>query len=110
MPHYDTETISPGSSFFLSFQASSCNGYTDLSNYVISSQIKNNYSTSGLLSFNSSVILPASGICSISLTPTQTSGLSPGVYVYSVNAYNSGTLDSISLLEGHLSVGPFPAY
>ena len=112
MPHYNLSGIHQGSTFSLLFKARTCAGATiDLTDYSINSSIREKYSaTTGVTSFTSAITVPTSGICSISLTAAQTSGLASNIYIYSVNTSNSSTLDSFNLLEGYLLIDPFPAF
>lgn len=112
MASHNLSGISPGNSFSLLFRAKTCAGATvDLSGYSIFSTIKEKYSSStGIASFTSTISVPESGICNISLSPTQTSGLYSQAFVYSVGVENTDTLDSFNLLNGYLFVDPFPAF
>lgn len=112
MPAYNIEQITAGSSFSLVFRAQTSAGTPiNLSGYSINSSIKEKYSSStGIASFTSNITVPESGLCNVSLSAAQTSGLAAGVYVYQIYSNNTGTLDNISLLDGYLPIGPFPAF
>lgn len=112
MPNYNIEELFPGQSYSLTFRAETSSGIPiNLSGYNIYSSIRERFSSStGISSFNSNIVTPSSGVCTISLTSLQTSGLAAGVYIYSVYTKNSSTLDSIPLLDGYLPINPFPAF
>lgn len=112
MPHYNIEELSPGQSFSLNFQAEAIDGVPlNLNGYNIYSSIKEKYSSvTGITSFNCNIVTPDSGICNASLTALQTSGLAPGVYIYSIYTKDLNTLDSIPLLEGYLPIKLFSAF
>lgn len=112
MPSYNIEELKPGQSYSLTFRAETSSGTPiNLNGYDIYSSIRERFSAStGIATFNSSIVTPGSGICTISLTALQTSGLAAGVYIYSVYTKHSSTLDSIPLLDGYLPINPFIAF
>lgn len=112
MPHLDLSGISNGSTFSLLFRAVNCAGIPiNLSGYSIRSTIKEKYSSStGISSFNSLIVNPTSGICTISLTASGSAAIPPNVYLYSVEVENYSTLDTMKLLEGHALINPEVLY
>ena len=107
MPNYNIEEITPGTTFSLTSGISyNLSGFSN----SLKSLIKEKYSkTTGILSFTSSIVESGnSNTFKISLTSTQTSGLSAGVYIYEV-LFLSGS-NTYSLLDGYLPVGPFSAF
>lgn len=107
MPHYDLSG-SQGSTFSLTFRARTCaGGIFNLSGYSISSSIREKYSSyTGIGSFNSSIIVPESGICNINLNATGMAALPVGILLYNVEVQNSGGLNVLKPLEGHFMIHP----
>jgi len=107
MPHLDLEAKN-NTTFSLLFKAKDCEGAgINLSGYSINSYIKEKYSAStGIASFTSTITVPQSGICSISLSSLETSGLAPNVYIYNITCNNTTITDVFSILEGHLLINP----
>lgn len=109
MPSFDLCDVYQGTDYSLTFQAKDVNGNPlDLTNYFLSSIIKSSISApTGLANFSYIIPTPTSGICQISLSYLQTSGLPINTYVYYVRAVNSGGSGAFNLLEGYLNVNPF---
>lgn len=112
MPHFDLSGIYQGSTFSLLFRAVNCAGAPmDLSGYNIRSTIREKYSsTTGIASFDSTIVTPSSGICSIALTASGAASIAPNVYLYDCEVENPITLDTMKLLYGHALVNPQISY
>lgn len=97
-----------GSSFSLTFTVKSCGGGNlSLSGYSIRSAIREKLSAStGIAEFVSSIIIPESGICNISMNATGTAALPPGVLLYDVEVQNSGGLNVLKPINGYFIVYP----
>ena len=77
----------------------------NLSGYTASAQIRKTYSSSTVSETFSTSIAEATGQVTLSLTDTQTSGLSSGRYVYDLNITSSGGNTS-RVIEGQAIVTP----
>jgi len=77
----------------------------NLSGYTASAQIRKTYSSSTVSETFSTSIAEATGQVTLSLTDTQTSGLSSGRYVYDLNITSSGGSTS-RVIEGQAIVTP----
>ena len=77
----------------------------NLSGYTASAQIRKTYSSSTISETFSTSIAEATGQVTLSLTDTQTSGLSSGRYVYDLNITSSGGSTS-RVIEGQAIVTP----
>ena len=82
----------------------STTNFLDLSGYTIESKLKKTYSSSGSVSFASTVISAAGGEVKISLASTETTNLKGGRYVYDVKASNGSSV--LKLVEGTALVRP----
>lgn len=76
----------------------------DLTEYTVASQMRKSYNTSSSISFNAEVTRPTDGEVTISLTPTQTSALKAGRYVYDIEI--TGPEEVVRVLEGIVVVNP----
>ena len=77
----------------------------DLTGYTIESQLRKTYTSSSAVSFASSITNPTQGQIEITLTPTQTSSIKEGRYVYDVKATTNGGM-VLKLVEGSALVRP----
>ena len=77
----------------------------NLSGYTAAAQIRKTYSSSTVSETFSTSIAEATGQVTLSLTDTQTSGLSSGRYVYDLNITSSGGSTS-RVIEGQAIVTP----
>ena len=77
----------------------------NLSGYAASSQIRKTYSSSSVSETFSTSIAEATGQVTLSLTDTQTTGLSAGRYVYDLTITSSGGATS-RVIEGQAIVTP----
>ena len=77
----------------------------NLSGYTASAQIRKTYSSSTISETFSTSLAEATGQVTLSLTDTQTSGLSSGRYVYDLNITSSGGNTS-RVIEGQAIVTP----
>lgn len=75
----------------------------DLSDYTVSSQIRKSYYTNTYTAFTTSKA-DLTGEITLSLTPTQTSALKAGRYVYDVEIASS--LETVRVTEGIVTVTP----
>lgn len=107
MPHYNISGYN-GSTYSLTFIVKNYGGTVfNLSGYSIRSAIRERYSSStGIAEFTSSIVVPESGICSISLNATGMAALAPNVYMYNVEVANSGNLNVLKPIEGYFIVHP----
>ena len=107
MPHYNISGYQ-GSTYSLTFIVKNYGGTVfNLSGYSIRSAIRERYTSStGIAEFTSSIVVPESGICSISLNATGMAALAPNIYIYGTEVYNSGGLNVIKPLEGYFEVLP----
>ena len=77
----------------------------NLSGYTASSQIRKTYSSSSVSETFSTSIAEATGQVTLSLTDTQTTGLSAGRYVYDLTITSGGGATS-RVIEGQAIVTP----
>ena len=77
----------------------------NLSGYTASSQIRKTYSSSSVSETFSTSIAEATGQVTLSLTDTQTTGLSAGRYVYDLTITSGGGATS-RVIEGQAIVNP----
>ena len=77
----------------------------NLSGYTASAQIRKTYSSSTVSETFATSIAESTGQVTLSLTDTQTSGLSSGRYVYDLNITSSGGSTS-RVIEGQAIVTP----
>jgi len=78
----------------------------DLTLYTAAGQIRKSYSSSTAVDFTLEIANPASlGQINLSLTPTQTSTLEEGRYVYDIEVTSSGDVIT-RVVEGLVTVSP----
>jgi len=78
----------------------------DLTLYTAAGQIRKSYSSSTKVDFTLEIANPASlGQINLSLTPTQTSTLEEGRYVYDIEVTSSGDVIT-RVVEGLVTVSP----
>src|SRR5210317_282250 len=78
----------------------------DLTAYTAAGQIRKSYSSSTKVDFTLEIANPASlGQINLSLTPTQTSTLEEGRYVYDIEVTSSGDVIT-RVVEGLVTVSP----
>lgn len=77
----------------------------DLSGYTASAQIRKTYTSSSASASFSTSISELAGQVTLSLTDTQTAGLSGGRYVYDLNIESSGGVKT-RVIEGQAIVTP----
>ena len=75
----------------------------DLTDYTVSSQIRKSYYTNTYTDFTTAKV-DLTGEITLSLTPTQTSALKAGRYVYDVEI--SSTEETVRIIEGIVTVTP----
>lgn len=75
----------------------------DLTDYTVSSQIRKSYYTNTYTNFTTAKV-DLLGEITLSLTPTQTSALKAGRYVYDVEIASSS--ETVRVLEGIVTVTP----
>ena len=100
-------SIDQGTTFSLTITVTDLNNNAlDLTNYTARSQMRRSYGASSYVSFTTSTgDDPTDGEVTISLTPTQTSALKIGRYVYDVEIEDDSG-DVIRVLEGIVTVTP----
>jgi len=77
----------------------------DLTGYTASAQIRKTYSSSSVSATFSTSIAELAGQVTLSLTDTQTTGLSAGRYVYDLNI-TSGAGTTTRVVEGQAIITP----
>lgn len=81
------------------------NNAIDLSSYGVQSYIKSHYGDSGaLVSLNPQIIVPSSGIITLSLTANDTTGIPVGINFYDVKLTTGNS--AILALAGKVYVSP----
>ena len=96
--------IDQGTTFNISINATMDDGSpTDLTDYTITAQIRKSYYTSTYTDFTTSKV-NLSGEIALSLTPTQTSALKAGRYVYDVEM--AAPHETVRVMEGIITVTP----
>ena len=96
--------IDQGTTFDLTINVTADDGSpTDLTDYTISSQIRKSYYTNTYTDFTTSKI-DLTGEITLSLSPTQTSALKAGRYVYDVEMASSD--ETVRVMEGIVTVTP----
>jgi len=96
--------IDQGTTFDLTINVTADDGSpTDLTDYTISSQIRKSYYTSTYTAFTTGKV-NLTGEITLSLTPTQTSALKAGRYVYDVEMASSD--ETVRVIEGIVTVTP----
>jgi hypothetical protein len=75
----------------------------DLTDYTVSSQIRKSYYTNTYTDFTTAKV-DLTGEITLSLTPTQTSALKAGRYVYDVEI--SSDEETVRIIEGIVTVTP----
>ena len=80
-------------------------GTVNLSGYSVAAQIRKSHQSTSSVAFTSSVSNASSGEITISLTPTQTTALEQGRYVYDVLITASGGTKT-RVVEGQVTVNP----
>lgn len=82
----------------------------DLANHTVTGYMKKSYTSSDYTAFSSIVVdPPTDGICTLSLTSTQTDALKAGRYVYDVElSFVDSDGNSIveRILEGRIQISP----
>ena len=113
MATYEEITLDQGADASISLELVNADGSKkDLSNYTISGKIKKNYSDSSgeATAWTTTIVSPSTnGVCTLSLTNTQTGNLKAGRYVYDVEAsYEDSSATTIieRILEGIVTVTP----
>jgi hypothetical protein len=96
--------IDQGTTFDLTINVTADDGSpTDLTDYTISSQIRKSYYTNTYTELTTSKV-NLTGEITLSLTPTQTSALKAGRYVYDVEMASSE--ETVRVVEGIVTVTP----
>lgn len=96
--------IDQGTTFDLTINVTADDGSpTDLTDYTISSQIRKSYYTNTYTELTTSKV-NLTGEITLSLTPTQTSALKAGRYVYDVEMASSE--ETVRVIEGIVTVTP----
>ena len=98
-----TMTIYQGTTFKRSFQIKEDSTILDITGYSFEGAMAQNYHTSTTTSFTTAITDAADGTFTISLTDTQTAGLTAGRYVYNVKMTDTAT-DKTQLLHGEIIV------
>jgi len=113
MATYEEFSIDQGTDVTVELQLVDTTGAVkDLSNYTIAAKMKKNYSSdsSDTTTFTTGVNEdPTTGICTLSLTNTQTDALKAGRYVYDVEISfvdSDGNTVIERILEGRTQVTP----
>lgn len=98
--------IDQGTDFSVTIDVTNTDGSVlNLANYTAASQIRKTYgSSSATVSFTTS-IAAASGQVTLTLTDTQTAGISAGRYVYDLNITSSGGTTT-RVVEGQAIITP----
>lgn len=77
----------------------------DLTGYGVRGQIRTTPASGDAVDFTASLINAAGGEISLSLTPGETAGLTPGINAYDVELYNLTDADDvIKILKGRIRV------
>lgn len=97
-------TIDQGTTFSTTLTLTNDDGTDkDLSDYTVTSQIRKSYYTSTYTDFTTAKV-NLEGEITLSLTPTQTSALKAGRYVYDVEIASDA--ETLRVLEGIITVTP----
>lgn len=96
--------IDQGTTFDLTINVNSDDGSAaDLTDYTITAQIRKSYYTSTYTAFTTGKV-NLTGEITLSLTPTQTSALKAGRYVYDVEMASPD--ETVRVMEGIITVTP----
>lgn len=96
--------VDQGTSFEITINVTLDDGSEkDLTDYTVSSQIRKSYYTNTYTDFTTAKV-DLTGEITLSLTPTQTSALKAGRYVYDVEI--SSTEETVRIIEGIVTVTP----
>lgn len=96
--------IDQGTTFDLTINVNTDDGSpTDLTDYTITAQIRKSYYTSTYTDFTTGKV-NLTGEITLSLTPTQTSALKAGRYVYDVEM--AAPHETVRVMEGIITVTP----
>tara|TARA_B100001250_G_C19815874_1_gene798340 strand:- start:1007 stop:1360 length:354 start_codon:yes stop_codon:yes gene_type:complete len=111
MAQYEEFTISQGTDVSIEIHCEDGSGNKkDLSNYVVTANLKKNYSSTTSTTFVSNISSPPTdGKLTLTLTNAQTAALEKGRYVYDVDIqFVDGNANTIieRILEGRVQVTP----
>lgn len=96
--------VDQGTSFEITINVTLDDGSEkDLTDYTVSSQIRKSYYTNTYTDFTTAKV-DLTGEITLSLTPTQTSALKAGRYVYDVEI--SSDEETVRIIEGIVTVTP----
>jgi len=97
--------IDQGTTFSLAIVVSDQNGDAkDLTEFTVRGQLRKSYYSSTSISFTAVKSTPLEGEITISLTPTQSSALKAGRYVYDIEIESDE--ETLRVLEGIVVVNP----
>ena len=98
--------IDQGATFTTTVTVTDSNGdAVNLSGYSVAAQIRKTFLSSSATAFTASISNASSGEITISLTPTQTTALEAGRFVYDVLITASGGTKT-RVVEGQVTVNP----
>jgi hypothetical protein len=112
MAQYEEITLDQGADASIELHLVNTDGSVkNLTNHTVSAQLKKNFNStdSDTTTFVSTISDAVNGICTISLTNSQTDALKAGRYVYDVElsfADSSGDTIIERILEGKITVTP----
>ena len=98
--------IDQGTDFSITVDVTNADGSVlNLDGYTAAAQIRKTYGSSTISATFSTSIAAATGQVTLSLTDTQTSGLTSGRYVYDLNITSSGNVTT-RVVEGQAIITP----
>lgn len=112
MAQYEEFTIDQGADVTIQLNlVDNSDTVKNITNHTVTAKLKKNYnsSDSDTTSFTTAISDASNGVCSISLSNTQTDALKPGRYVYDVElSFVDSAGDTIieRILEGRMQVTP----
>lgn len=112
MAQYEEFTIDQGADVSIQLNlVDTSDTVKDLTNYTVTAKLKKNYNSDSddTTNFATAVTNASNGICTLSLTNTQTDALKAGRYVYDVElSFVDSDGDTIieRILEGRMQVTP----
>lgn len=105
MAAYSNLYIDQGTTFNAVIEVADVNGdAVDVSAYQARAQFRKSYNSSTYWNFAAQIINPEMGQIELSLTPSETTLLKAGKYVYDVELYNE--TDVYRVLEGNIEITP----
>lgn len=78
----------------------------NLATYTVQSQMRKSYQSSTATSFTASVFNAAKGQIKLELSPSATSNIQAGRYLYDIEITNSNTQEKFRVLEGIVVLTP----